>query len=148
MRSRSPRERYGRRKKASARPDLLPLLDVIFSVLACFAFVVALSEVRPGALSIELPSADSAPSAQSAQRPPLVVSYDAEGRVEVDGQAVELDALEAHLASLLEREPDRALRLRGDEDARLAVTAQVLAAASGAGGERVQIAVREPASRL
>lgn len=120
---------------------MIPILDVIFSVVACFSFLLAVSEARPLNLKVELPEV-SGRAAQAHERDAIEVRYDAAGVIEVDGTLVARDGVSARLAELLADDRERPVRLRGDEDARHGLTALLLDAAREAGARRVLVAVR------
>lgn len=131
-----------RHAAAPAAPDLIPLLDVIFSVLACFAFLLAMSELRPQRLAVELPAAGGAGRPDPNDPATLEIRYGASGDLHLDGRPLAVDELPAALETALAETPGLTVRLHGDAEARHGLTARILAVAAAAGAERVEIAVR------
>jgi biopolymer transport protein ExbD len=130
------------RDSLPTRPDLIPLLDVIFSVLACFAFMLAMSELRPSSLPVSLPTVNADGAGAASEQAPIEISFDAAELVMLDDELVTIENLEVALASALLADPTRPVRLRGDRAAPHGLTATILAAVSAAGAEHVEIAIQ------
>ncbi len=124
--------------RSSRGPDIVPLLDVIFAVLACFAFLVASSEPAPDSLQVDLPEVEAAAGGGAGEEP-LVVRFDATGRVTVAGEPLPEEGWEVVLRERLAGAP--AVRLHGDRQARHGLATRILALAREADVGAVEIAV-------
>jgi len=96
-----------------ARIEIIPLIDVIFFLLATFV-LFTLSLQKSGGLPVELPKADSG----EAQRPEeaVTVSLTKEGTIAWDKEPVTLDEFIMRLQAYKSIEPDPRILLNGDED--------------------------------
>jgi biopolymer transport protein ExbD len=127
------------RRRASAVPNLTPLIDLVFLLLVFF--MLTSHFVREQALNIDLPAADSGAATQEDDR--LEVVIDAQGRFLMNDHFVEPAALEATLRSALEGRGEPLLRVRGDRAAALGKAVTVLDAARKAGADAVDIVTEE-----
>ena len=73
--------------------NLLPMIDVIFSILAFF-IISSLFLTRSQGLPVDLPSAQTAEPEQSVQ---LNITIEPDGKMFLDRQPIELDKLKAAL---------------------------------------------------
>ncbi len=91
--------RYWTRK---ARIDIVPLIDVMVTLVFFFLVFGSISD-RPAGLPVNLPSARTAPAAES---PRLTVALDATGVYEVEGRAVPPAQVPSLIAAALAKSPD------------------------------------------
>jgi biopolymer transport protein ExbD len=89
-----------RRRRESVRPDLLPLLDVIFLLVAVLMFSLV-RMVRAWSLPLELPTAAS--GVESAPAEVLLLSIDSRGQYHCQGKPLAADEV---VALALERSAD------------------------------------------
>ena len=127
---------------APARPDLIPLLDVIFSVLACFAFMLVMSELKPSSLPVNLPTVNAEGAGPAPEKPALEISFNAAEQVMFDGKVVSMEQLETVLVEAIQSDAERTIRLRGDREATHGLTSMILAAVTAAGAQHVEIAIQ------
>ena len=73
--------------------NILPMIDVIFSILAFF-IISSLFLTRSPGLPVDLPSAQTAKPEQSVQ---LNITIEPDGKMFLDRQPIELDVLQAAL---------------------------------------------------
>lgn len=125
-------------RRTARGPDIVPLLDVIFAVLACFAFLVAASEPAPDTLQVDLPAVQAADGGGSGEEP-LLVRFDAAGHVSVAGEILPAEGWEPRLRKSLAGAD--AVRLVGDRAAPHGLTMRILSLAREAGAKTVEIAV-------
>lgn len=126
-----PRHRKPRR---AFRADLLPLIDVVFLLLAVMLLSMV-RMVRSWTLPIDLPAAASG---QALEAPTvLLVAVDAEGRWFVGGEPIGRDALEQRVASALATDPELAVLVQADREARHGDVATLLDDLRLAGAPRV-----------
>ena len=107
-----------KRNSRSRAPQLAltSMLDVIF-LLLCFFVTVSVFSQWESEISIKLPSASTA---EEPDRLPgeIIVNLDRDGKVSVNGKALELGDLEARLAKVAKFYPDQAVIIRADKEVR------------------------------
>ncbi|MEE8582142.1 MAG: biopolymer transporter ExbD [Myxococcota bacterium] len=123
----------------SARVELIPLIDTIFLLLAFFLFAMVSMVVEAG-LQVELPAVagkvlDS--------REAVVITITADDALFVNGKPVALESLPETLRLHLDEDPDRPVWIRGDSDASLGVSFQLLTSLREAGASQVSFQTRE-----
>lgn len=79
--------------------ELTPLVDVIFLLL--LFFIMATTFIKP-VVDVSLPSAESAAAPETRERE-LILVVDREGRVLHEGEAIEMDGVDALLLTHVER---------------------------------------------
>ena len=97
-----------------ARIEIIPLIDVIFFLLATFV-LFTLSLNQTGGLSLTLPAAES--SQPRAATGAVTVSITAEGTLAWDKEPVAFDVLVARLQAYHQIEPHPRILINGDERA-------------------------------
>ncbi len=122
-----------------ARVELIPLIDTIFLLLAFFLFAMVSMVVESG-LQVELPAVagkvlDS--------REAVVITITADDALFVNGKPVALESLPETLRLQLDEDPDRPVWIRGDSDASLGVSFQLLTSLREAGASQVSFQTRE-----
>jgi len=127
------------RSKRRARIEIIPLIDIIFFLLATFV-MVSLSMIQNRAIPVQLPAAETgapAPREDSAS-----ISIDAQGEVFFDRERVDSAQLAAALKRLVAANPAARVFLSGDARAELGTTIEVLDQVRRAGIENVAIETR------
>ena len=133
------------RARRKARIEIIPLIDIIFFLLATFV-MVSLSMVQNRGLPLNLPAAaTSVPQEQAADF--ITLTIDKSGALALDRQPVSAVELPARLATL-QREKGDALRvlIQGDEEAQLGHAISVLDECRRLGISKVTFQTRAPAS--
>jgi biopolymer transport protein ExbD len=133
--------RASRSRLAQPMADIntTPLVDVMLVLLVVF---LVTAPVLHRAVPVDLPRVDAAPV--DARRAPIRVSIDAQGSLSVDGEPVEVRALDGRLRTLASgADPD--LHLHADRAVRHERVVEVMAAARRAGLSRIGF-VTEPAA--
>ncbi|QYY34627.1 biopolymer transporter ExbD [Ruficoccus sp. ZRK36] len=97
-----------------ARIEIIPLIDVIFFLLATF-ILFTLSLQKSGGLPVSLPKADSGEGRIAEDA--VTVTLTREGTLAWDKEPVTLDEFIARLQAYKAIEPDPKILLNGDEDA-------------------------------
>lgn len=110
----------GRRK---ARIEIIPLIDIVFFLLATFV-MVSLSMVKNQGIAVRLPSAGS--SEQLPRESAVTVSVDKEGVLYLDKAPVSLGDLVSSLRSRKEQFPDLRVFINADAEARFRGVVEVL----------------------
>lgn len=119
--------------------NVTPLVDVMLVLLIIFMITVP---VMKQAVHIQLPQASSQPMDPKPQAVRLTV--DAQGRYLLDNARVSLDDLRQRLSLLAAREPQPALHIWADRQARYEAVAQGLSAAQRAGLQKVGFVTEPP----
>jgi biopolymer transport protein ExbD len=126
----SPR---GQRK---ARIEIIPLIDIVFFLLATFV-MVSLSMVKHKGIPVNLPAAVT--GAPQEREDHVVITVAREGELFINKEPLKPDELPARLQRLLERQSDPKIFINGDEMAYLGQAVAVLDEVRRAGITKVAI---------
>ena len=99
------------RSKRHARIEIIPLIDIIFFLLATFV-MVSMSMVKNNGIALNLPAAATG-SAQPRDNL-TTISINADGMLFLDKQAVSFEQLSEALVNLADRGGDPHVSLSGD----------------------------------
>ncbi len=91
--------------------NILPMIDVIFSILAFF-IISSLFLTRSQGLPVDLPSAQTSEPKQSVQ---LNITIKADGKMSLDRQPIELESLKAALSEKIEPNSESVVIINADE---------------------------------
>ena len=109
--------------KKRARIEIIPLIDIVFFLLATFA-LVSLSSVKNQGVSVHLPKAVSG-KPQEIQHI-VTVSVTESGELYVDKHRIPAEELPAYLKTLKAGTPDLKVLINGDENAKFGKAIGVL----------------------
>jgi biopolymer transport protein ExbD len=126
---------------AEARIEIIPLIDIMFFLLAAF-MLVSLSMVNVRSVKANLPTATSATLDQ--KRDFVDVSVDKSGAIFLDKHRVGANELAAALLDQQKTNPDLRVVVSGDQDARHGDVVRALDAVRMAGIDKVALEIREP----
>ncbi len=126
--------------KRRARLEIIPLIDIMFFLLACF-MLVSLSMIHMHGVKINLPAAVS--GAPEHRTDFVTVSIDALGGIHVEKERVDPGQLYARVKSLHDANKDVRIYIRGDKDALHGEVVAVLDKIRAAGVEKVGIVIRQ-----
>src|SRR3989344_5382330 len=98
-----------------ARIEIIPLIDIIFFLLATFV-MVSLSMVRNQGISVNLPAAATS-KAQEPKAPAVTLTVSDRGDVYLDKESVTFEAMSARLKQMKAQDPDLKVFINGDEKA-------------------------------
>ncbi len=101
-------------QRKRARIEIIPLIDIMFFLLATFV-VVSLSMIRNEGIAVRLPSAES--GTQEERNTAVTVSITEAGEIYVDKDKVALPELRDRLRAAKEAEPGLAVFINGDKRA-------------------------------
>jgi biopolymer transport protein ExbD len=119
--------------------NVTPLVDVMLVLLIIFMITVP---VMKQAVQIQLPQAASQPLDPKPQAVRLMV--DAQGHYFLDNARVSADELRLRLSQMAARDPQPALHIWADRQARYDAVAQGLSAAQRAGLQKVGFVTDQP----
>ena len=111
--SSSTKDLFASRPKR-ARIEIIPLIDVIFFLLATFV-LFTLSLNKTGGLAVKLPASET--SQPRAAEGAVTISITAEGTLAWDKEPVTLDQFIARLQAYKQVEPNPRVLINGDEAA-------------------------------
>ncbi len=111
------------RPRKKARIEIIPLIDVIFFLLATFVlFTLSLNRIQ--SIPIDLPFSDSAPHPEKPDITTIQVSAD--GALYWDTVAIDMQELPIRIATLVSQKADPKVMLASDDRARFGATVAVL----------------------
>jgi len=123
-----------------ARIEIIPLIDVIFFLLATFV-LFTLSLNRIAAITIDLPKA--VPPDPTKEPPPVVtIQVSDQGTLYWDREIINKDILQSRLEDYASTEADPRVLIAGDDKAKYGPTIEVLDAVRAAKIEKVSIETR------
>jgi biopolymer transport protein ExbD len=128
-------------ENAEARIEIVPLIDIMFFLLAAF-MLVSLSMVNMKSVKVNLPTATSA--TPDSKRDFVDISVDKSGTAYLDKKLMGSNELVAALVDLQKRQPNVRIFISGDHDARHGDVIHVLDLVRSAGIDKVAFEIRPP----
>ncbi len=129
-----------RHKKA--RIEIVPLIDIMFFLLASF-MLVSLSMIQMRGMKINMPTASTS---TPEQKPDFVsVTIDVTGSIYFEKDKVDLDQLEQRLRDEIAKKPETKIYIRGDKDSTHGDVVSVLDRVKRAGITKVAFEIRPEA---
>lgn len=122
-----------------ARIEIIPLIDVIFFLLATFV-LFTLSLNRINSVPVDLPSGK--PSTSNADEQPTTIQISEGGNVYWNRELVDIAELPERIAVYKRQNEDPKILVAGDEKARFGATVQVLDEIRKAGIEKFSVETR------
>jgi biopolymer transport protein ExbD len=126
-------------ENAEARIEIVPLIDIMFFLLASF-MLVSMSMVNLKSVKVNLPSAVSA--TPDIKKDLVDISVDRNGFIFLDKNPVGANELIGVLAGLFKNNPELHVFVSGDRDARHGDMIRVLDAVRRAGIDKVAFEIR------
>jgi biopolymer transport protein ExbD len=126
---------------ADARIEIIPLIDIMFFLLAAF-MLVSLSMVNLKSIKVNLPTATT--SEPQSQRDMLDISVNKSGSVFLDKKPVGDAELATALATSKRSNPNVRIFISGDRDTRHGDIIHVLDVVRSAGIDRIAFEIRQP----
>ena len=109
--------------KRKARIEIVPLIDIIFFLLATFV-MVSLSMIQNQGVPVHLPTAATA--APQERQGSVTVTVTKAGEIFLDKEKVNLEDLRTGISRLKANQPELRVFINGDEDASFKGMMQVL----------------------
>jgi biopolymer transport protein ExbD len=109
--------------KRRARIEIVPLIDIVFFLLATFV-MVSLSMVKHKGIPVVLPSAST--GLPQEQKDHVVISISDTGQLYLDKKEIPAKELYTKIRVLHEANPDLRVLINGDVNARLGLAIEVL----------------------
>lgn len=119
--------------------DLTPMLDVIFIML--IFFIVTTTFVREAGIKINRPAAKTAVKQEQTN---ILVAISPQGEIWIDKQRVDIRELRGMIQKLKSENPEAAVIIQADRDARAGLLVQAMDQARLAGVRDVAVAAEKP----
>lgn len=126
-------------ESAEARIEIIPLIDIMFFLLAAF-MLVSLSMVNMKSVKVNLPTATT--GSADAQRDLVNISVDKAGLAYLDTRPIAPNELALALAALTKTNAEARVFISGDEDARHGDVIRVLDIVRSTGIQKVAYEIR------
>lgn len=104
--------------------DFVPMVDVLFNLLIFFLLATTIAQVERE-MNVALPYAGSSVPLSAALRE-LIINVDGDGRMVVNGRAIDDDGLSNMVKGLVATNPDQKVSVRGDRQTAYANIVRVL----------------------
>jgi biopolymer transport protein ExbD len=127
------------RSNKKARIEIIPLIDIMFFLLATFV-MVSLSMIKNQGIPVRLPAAVTGQSEE--RKDAATISVSATGQLYYDKQEVSLEQVRERLSQQKAAVADLKVFINGDEDARLGLAIEVLDVARTLGIGKVAFETR------
>lgn len=127
------------RSRRRARIEIIPLIDVVFFLLATF-MMVSLSMIQNKGIPVRLPSATTGSALERSASASITIAAD--GEVFFDEERVDAVLLDARLEELKVAHAEPRVFINGDEAARFGQAISVLDQVRAHGIEKVAIETR------
>ena len=125
-----------------ARIEIIPLIDIVFFLLATFV-MVSLSMVKNQGIGVHLPQASTGTHQTATKGELTVISITENGEVYLNKQKVSNSELKQRLKELKGREEDPAILLNGDDKAFLGRAVFVLDEARKLGIKKFAVGTKQ-----
>jgi biopolymer transport protein ExbD len=120
--------------------DLTPMLDVVFIML--IFFIVTSSFLKEAGVEVQRPQAQTANPQDKGN---ILIAITADGQVWMDKKVVDVRSVRAHVERMRVDQPDGAVVVQADQDARTGLVVQVMDQARLAGVQDVALAATKGA---
>ena len=137
-----------RSRRAVAEINVVPYIDVMLVLLVIF---MATAPLLMQGVEVDLPKADSSPVSDS-DAEPLIVSIDAQAKLYLnlgasDDQALSMETVKQRVATVLKRNPEKAVMVWGDSTVPYGEVVVLMSALQEAGAPSVGLVTEAPARR-
>jgi biopolymer transport protein ExbD len=120
--------------------NILPMIDVIFSILAFF-IISTLFLSRSQGLPVDLPSAQTSEPKQSVQ---MNITIESDGKMFLDRQPIELETLKGALTEKIKPNSDSVVIINADEKVEHGMVVKVMDRLRQVPGAKMAIGVEQP----
>ncbi|WP_242050745.1 biopolymer transporter ExbD [Oculatella sp. FACHB-28] len=133
--------RFNRSKKQEMPEiNLVPMMDVLMTILTFFIIVSMSAQFGSQALDITLPNADSGANAVN-YPDPLIVGMNEQEQLSLNGQPVSQEQLSQQMQAYLSQNPEGSIILQADYRLPYQQIVNVLGQMRAIGGDRVSLGI-------
>lgn len=137
-----------RPRRAVAEINVVPYIDVMLVLLVIF---MATAPLLMQGVEVDLPKANSTPVSDS-DAEPLIVSIDAQAKLYLnlgasDDQALSIETVRKRVATVLKRNPDKAVMVWGDAAVPYGEVVSLMSELQAAGAPSVGLVTEAPARK-
>ena len=132
--------RFPYKEKAPFKLDLIPMINVVFLLLIFFMLT---STTTLQSKQVELPTAKTA---EKNSKQFLIITIDKNGSLELDGKAVTMEALPAHLEKKVGEKKNTVISIHADKVIEFELFGKVIELAKQAGAEDFMLATENDRS--
>lgn len=137
-----------RPRRAVAEINVVPYIDVMLVLLVIF---MATAPLLMQGVEVDLPKANSTPVSDS-DAEPLIVSIDADANLYLnlgasDDQALSIETVRQRVATVLKRNPDKAVMVWGDAAVPYGEVVSLMSELQAAGAPSVGLVTEAPARK-
>ena len=137
-----------RPRRAVAEINVVPYIDVMLVLLVIF---MATAPLLMQGVDVDLPKANSTPVSDS-DAEPLIVSIDAQAKLYLnlgasDDQALSIETVRQRVATVLKRNPDKAVMVWGDAAVPYGEVVALMSELQSAGAPSVGLVTEAPARK-
>ncbi len=124
---------YTRRR---ARIEIIPLIDIVFFLLATFV-MVSLSMIKNEGMSVNLPTAATGTTQE--RKTYTTISVTSAGEVYLDKRKIRVEDVASEIKILKDREPELQIFIQGDEASHFGTAMKVLDSVRSLGITKVAV---------
>ena len=132
--------RFPYKEKAPFKLDLIPMINVVFLLLIFFMLT---STTTLQSKQVELPTAKTA---EKNSKQFLIMTIDKNGFLELDGKAMTIEALPAHLEKKVSEKKNTVISIHADKAIEFELFGKVIELAKQAGAEDFMLATENDRS--
>ena len=132
--------RFPYKEKAPFKLDLIPMINVVFLLLIFFMLT---SPTTLQSKKVELPKAKTA---EKNSKQFLIMTIDKSGSLELDGKALSIEALPAHLEKKVSEKKNTVISIHADKVIEFELFGKVIELAKQAGAEDFMLATESDRS--
>ena len=132
----------GGKKGSMSDINITPYIDILLVLLIIFMVITPLTPKGLDAL-VPQPNPNAAPPSEDVLNRTIVVSIDAERRIKINQDPIDLRSLGPRLEDIFKTRNERVMFVKGDSTLPFAEVAQIIDIAKGAGIDKIGLITKE-----